>query len=202
MNAVKKLKFMSIGGSSAVNAILGANRLPSPVDNMIATKGLSSSITLFENNLRQQLAKPPISVSKKLDYILSEYESWIVAHTDLLDDKFFVDFDVKMQSFVEFYQKIDLSRYYFVYCLGHADIESENVMSLNFFNGLSYLKKIHVFEKTIIIGTRSKDANMFNFCADVINSIDDVKYIELNDVSLNDPIKMHEQFLEKVKEIL
>lgn len=202
MNAVKKLKFMSIGGSSAVNAILGANRLPSPVDNMIATKGLSSSITLFENNLRQQLAKPPISVSKKLDYILSEYESWIVAHTDLLDDKFFVDFDVKMQSFIEFYQKIDLSRYYFVYCLGHADIESENVMSLNFFNGLSYLKKIHVFEKTIIIGTRSKDANMFNFCADVINSIDDVKYIELNDVSLNDPIKMHEQFLEKIKEIL
>lgn len=202
MNAVKKLKFMSIGGSSAVNAILGANRLPSPVDNMIATKGLSSSITLFENNLRQQLAKPPISVSKKLDYILSEYESWIVAHTDLLDDKFFVDFDVKMQSFIEFYQKIDLSRYYFVYCLGHADIESENVMSLNFFNGLSYLKKIHVFEKTIIIGTRSKDANMFNFYADVISSIDDVKYIELNDVSLNDPAKVHEQFLEKVKEIL
>lgn len=202
MNAVKKLKFMSIGGSSAITAILGADRLPSPVDNMIATKGLSSSITLFENTLRQQLAKPPISVSKKLDYILSEYESWIVAHTDLLDDKFFVDFDVKMQSFIEFYQKIDLSRYYFVYCLGHADIESENVMSLNFFNGLSYLKKIHVFEKTIIIGTRSKDANMFNFYADVISSIDDVKYIELNDVSLNDPAKVHEQFLEKVKEIL
>lgn len=202
MNAAKKLKFMSIGGSSAINALLGADRLPSPVDNMIATKGLSSSITLFENSLKQQLTKTPISVSKKLDYILSEYESWIVAYDDMLDEKFFADLDVKMQSFIEFYQKIDLSRYYFVYCLGHADIESEDVMSLNFFNGLSYLRKIHVFEKTIIIGTKSKDANMFNFCSDVISSIDDVKYIELNDVSLNDPIKMHEQFLEKIKEIL
>lgn len=202
MNAVKKLKFMSIGGSSAITAILGADRLPSPVDNMIATKGLSSSITLFENTIRQQFLKPPISVSKKLDYTLSEYESWIVAHTDMINEKFFFDFDNKMQSFIEFYQKIDLSKYYFVYCLGRGDIESEDVMSLNFFNGLSYLRKIHVFDKTIIIGTRSKDANMFNFCSDVISSIDDVKYIELNDVSLSDPTKVHEQFLEKVKEIL
>lgn len=202
MNAVKKLKFMSIGGSSAISAILGADRLPSPVDNMIATKGLSSSITLFENTLRQQFLKPPKSVSKKLDYTLSEYESWIVAHTDVINEKFFFDFDAKMQSFIEFYQKIDLSKYYFVYCLGHGDIESEDVMSLNFFNGLSYLRKIHVFDKTIIVGTRSKDANMFNFCSDVINSIDDVKYIELNDVSLNDPADAHTQFLEKIKEIL
>ena len=202
MNAVKKLKFMSIGGSSAISAILGADRLPSPVDNMIATKGLSSSITLFENTLRQQFLKPPKSVSKKLDYTLSEYESWIVAHTDAINEKFFFDFDTKMQGFIEFYQKIDLSKYYFVYCLGHGDIESEDVMSLNFFNGLSYLRKIHVFDKTIIVGTRSKDANMFNFCSDVINSIDDVKYIELNDVSLNDTADAHTQFLEKIKEIL
>ena len=52
---IKNLKFMSIGSNCYGIAYMGEQRVRGPIDNVLALKGLSSSISLFEGTLENEI---------------------------------------------------------------------------------------------------------------------------------------------------
>ena len=52
---IKNLKFMSIGSNCYGIAYMEKQRVRGPIDNVLALKGLSSSISLFERTLENEI---------------------------------------------------------------------------------------------------------------------------------------------------
>lgn len=205
---IGNLKFMSIGSNCYGMAYMGDQRVRGPIDNVLALKGLSSSISLFEGTLKNEILNTTPKLYDKTNPsqndITFKYENFWIVHNDVRTKGFKEEFLKRIQNFEEFRKNINLPENWFVYNLGQFDIKftdgigkGENTEEPTdyFLNGLEYFKMLNLLDKIIFVGNihsePRKDFAKFNS-----NIIKDLVpyYINITDIQMRHPENNQKEF--------
>lgn len=205
---IGNLKFMSIGSNCYGMAYMGGQRVRGPIDNVLALKGLSSSISLFEGTLKNEILNTTPKLYDKTNPsqndITFKYENFWIVHNDVRTKGFKEEFLKRIQNFEEFRKNINLPENWFVYNLGQFDIKftdgignGENTEEPTdyFLNGLEYFKMLNLLDKIIFVGNihsePRKDFAKFNS-----NIIKDLVpyYINITDIQMRHPENNQKEF--------
>lgn len=199
---------MSIGSNCYGMAYMGDQRVRGPIDNVLALKGLSSSISLFEGTLKNEILNTTPKLYDKTNPsqndITFKYENFWIVHNDVRTKGFKEEFLKRIQNFEEFRKNINLPENWFVYNLGQFDIKftdgigkGENTEEPTdyFLNGLEYFKMLNLLDKIIFVGNihsePRKDFAKFNS-----NIIKDLVpyYINITDIQMRHPENNQKEF--------
>lgn len=205
---IDNLKFMSIGSNCYGMAYMGEQRVRGPIDNVLALKGLSSSISLFKGTLENEILNTTPKLYDKTNPsqndITFKYENFWIVHNDVRTKKFKEEFHKRVQNFDEFRKNINLPENWFVYNLGQFDIKftdgigkGENTEEPTdyFLNGLEYFKMLNLLDKIIFVGNihsePRKDFAKFN--SKIIKDLVP-HYINIIDIQMRHPENNQKEF--------
>lgn len=204
---IENLKFMSIGSNCYGMAYMGEQRVRGPIDNFLAMKGLTSTITLFkgalENEILNTIPKEFKGTPRQFE-ITFQYENFWIVHNDARTSKFKEEFQRRIQNFNDFYSNIKLSNYWFVYNLGQFDIKFSNgigkginteVPTDYFLNGLEYLKSLKLLDKIIFVGNIHSEPrpDFAKFNSKIVKGMVP-HYIDITDIQMRHPEKNIKDF--------
>ena len=205
---IENLKFMSIGSNCYGMAYMGEQRVRGPIDNVLALKGLSSSISLFERTLENEILNTTPKVYNKTNPsqfdITFKYENFWIVHNDVRTKEFKEEFHKRIQNFEEFRKNINLPDHWFVYNLGQFDVKftdgigkGENTEEPTefFLNGLKYITKLGILDKIIFVGnTHSEPRKDFaKFNSKIIKGLVPY-YVDITDIQMKYPEKNMKEF--------
>ena len=200
---IKNLKFMSIGSNCYGMAYMGDQRVRGPIDNVLALKGLSSSISLFERTLENEILNTTPKVYNKTNPsqfdITFKYENFWIVHNDVRTKEFKEEFHKRLQNFEDFRKNINLPDHWFIYNLGQFDIKfsdgigkgtNTEVPTDYFLNGLEYLRGLNLLDKTIFVGNvHSEPRNNFaKFNSRIVKEMVP-HYVNIIDIQMKKPNK-------------
>lgn len=205
---IDNLKFMSIGSNCYGMAYMGDQRVRGPIDNVLALKGLSSSISLFKDTLENEILNTTPKLYDKTNPsqndITFKYENFWIVHNDVRTKKFKEEFHKRVQNFDEFRKNINLPENWFVYNLGQFDVKftdgigkGENTEEPTdyFLNGLEYFKMLNLLDKIIFVGNihsePRKDFAKFN--SKIIKDLVP-HYINITDIQMRHPENNQKEF--------
>ena len=205
---INNLKFMSIGSNCYGIAYMEEQRVRGPIDNVLALKGLSSSISLFERTLENEILNTTPKVYDKTNPsqfdITFKYENFWIVHNDVRTKEFKEEFHRRIQNFEEFRKNISLPDHWFVYNLGQFDVKfTDGIGKGNnteeptdyFLNGLEYFKMLNLLDKIIFVGNihsePRKDFAKFN--SKIIKGLVPY-YIDITDIQMRHPEKNIKEF--------
>lgn len=188
--------------------IWGEQRVRGPIDNVLALKGLSSSISLFERTLENEILNTTPKVYDKTNPsqfdITFKYENFWIVHNDVRTKDFKEEFHRRIQNFEEFRKNISLPDHWFVYNLGQFDVKfTDGIGKGNntekptdyFLNGLEYFKMLNLLDKIIFVGNihsePRKDFAKFN--SKIIKGLVPY-YIDITDIQMRHPEKNIKEF--------
>ena len=186
---IENLKFMSIGSNCYGMAYMGEQRVRGPIDNFLAMKGFSSTITLFEGTIENEIlnTKPKeFKGSPRQFEVTFLYDNFWIVHIDLPD-------------------------HWFIYNLGQFDIKFSDGIGkgLNtqeptdyFLKGLEYIKSLGILNKIIFVGNvhsePRKDFAKFN--SKIVKNM--VPYhVDIIDIQMRQPENNRKDFIQYLKEI-
>lgn len=205
---IENLKFMSIGSNCYGMAYMGNQRVRGPIDNVLAIKGLTSAISLFngtlENEILNTIPKEYAKTNPSQNDITFRYENFWVVHNDVRTDKFKEEFHKRIQSFNDFYKNIKLPDYWFIYNLGQFDVkfsegvgrgENTEIPTEYFLSGLDYMKKLGLINKIIFVGNLHSipRTNFAKFNSSIIKEMVPY-YVNITDICLPRPEKNQIEF--------
>lgn len=205
---IENLKFMSIGSNCYGMAYMGEQRVRGPIDNVLATKGLTSAISLFngtlENEILNTIPKEYAKTNPSQNDITFRYENFWVVHNDVRTDKFKEEFHKRIQNFNDFYKNIKLPEYWFIYNLGQFDVkfsagvgrgENTEIPTEYFLSGLDYMKKLGLTNKIIFVGNLHSipRTNFAKFNSSIIKEMVPY-YVNITDICLPRPEKNQIEF--------
>lgn len=205
---INNLKFMSIGSNCYGMAYMGDQRVRGPIDNVLALKGLSSSISLFEGTLENEILNTTPKLYDKTNPsqndITFKYENFWIVHNDVRTKKFKEEFHKRIQNFEDFRKNINLPENWFVYNLGQFDVKFTNGIGKGnnteeptdyFLNGLEYFKMLNLLDKIIFVGNihsePRKDFAKFN--SKIIKDLVP-HYIDIIDIQMRHPENNQKEF--------
>lgn len=205
---IENLKFMSIGSNCYGMAYMGEQRVRGPIDNVLALKGLSSSISLFEGTLENEILNTTPKVYDKTNPsqfdVTFKYENFWIVHNDVRTKEFKEEFHRRIQNFEEFRKNISLPDHWFVYNLGQFDVKfTDGIGKGNnteeptdyFLNGLEYFKMLNLLDKIIFVGNihsePRKDFAKFN--SKIIKDLAPY-YVDITDIQMRHPEKNIKEF--------
>lgn len=205
---IENLKFMSIGSNCYGMAYMGEQRVRGPIDNVLALKGLSSSISLFEGTLENEILNTTPKVYDKTNPsqfdVTFKYENFWIVHNDVRTKEFKEEFHRRIQNFEKFRKNISLPDHWFVYNLGQFDVKftdgigkGENTEKPTefFLNGLEYFKMLNLLDKIIFVGNIHSEPrkNFAKFNSKIIKSLV-TYYIDITDIQMRYPEKNIKEF--------
>ena len=205
---IKNLKFMSIGSNCYGIAYMGEQRVRGPIDNVLALKGLSSSISLFERTLENEILNTTPKVYDKTNPsqfdITFKYENFWIVHNDVRTKEFKEEFHKRIQNFEEFRKNISLPDHWFVYNLGQFDVKftdgigkgnNTEVPTDYFLNGLEYFKMLNLLDKIIFVGNIHSEPRK-DFAKFKSKIIEDLVpyYVDITDIQMRHPEKNIKEF--------
>lgn len=205
---IKNLKFMSIGSNCYGIAYMGEQRVRGPIDNVLALKGLSSSISLFEGTLENEILNTTPKVYDKTNPsqfdVTFKYENFWIVHNDVRTKEFKEEFHKRTQNFEEFRKNISLPDHWFVYNLGQFDVKfTDGIGKGNnteeptdyFLNGLEYITKLGVLNKIIFVGNIHSEPrkNFAKFNSKIIKGLVPY-YVDITDIQMKYPEKNIKEF--------
>lgn len=199
---------MSIGSNCYGMAYMGDQRVRGPIDNVLALKGLSSSISLFEGTLENEILNTTPKLYDKTNPsqndITFKYENFWIVHNDVRTKKFKEEFHKRIQNFEDFRKNINLPENWFVYNLGQFDVKFTNGIGKGnnteeptdyFLNGLEYFKMLNLLDKIIFVGNihsePRKDFAKFN--SKIIKDLVP-HYIDIIDIQMRHPENNQKEF--------
>lgn len=205
---IDNLKFMSIGSNCYGMAYMGDQRVRGPIDNVLALKGLSSSISLFEGTLENEILNniPKLydKTNPSQNDITFKYENFWIVHNDVRTKKFNEEFHKRIQNFEDFCKNINLPENWFVYNLGQFDVKFTDGIGKGknteeptdyFLNGLEYFKMLNLLDKIIFVGNihsePRKDFAKFN--SKIIKDLVPY-YINITDIQMRHPENNQKEF--------
>lgn len=205
---IDNLKFMSIGSNCYGMAYMGEQRVKGPIDNVLALKGLSSSIFLFEGTLENEILNTTPKLYNKTNPsqndITFKYENFWIVHNDVRTKEFKEEFHKRIQNFEDFRKNINLPENWFVYNLGQFDVKfTDGIGKGNnteeptdyFLNGLEYFKMLNLLDKIIFVGNihsePRKDFAKFN--SKIIKDLVP-HYIDIIDIQMRHPENNQKEF--------
>lgn len=205
---IENLKFMSIGSNCYGMAYMGEQRVRGPIDNVLALKGLSSSISLFEGTLENEILNTTPKVYNKTNPsqfdITFKYENFWIVHNDVRTKEFKEEFHRRIQNFEEFRKNISLPDHWFVYNLGQFDVKfTDGIGKGNnteeptdyFLNGLDYITKLGILDKIIFVGNIHSEPrkNFAKFNSKIIKGLVPY-YVDITDIQMKYPEKNIKEF--------
>ena len=205
---IENLKFMSIGSNCYGMAYMGEQRVRGPIDNVLALKGLSSSISLFEGTLENEILNTTPKVYDKTNPsqfdVTFKYENFWIVHNDVRTKEFKEEFHKRIQNFEEFRKNINLPDHWFVYNLGQFDVKftdgigkGENTEHPTefFLNGLKYITKLGILDKIIFVGNIHSEPrkNFAKFNSKIIKGLVPY-YVDITDIQMKYPEKNIKEF--------
>ena len=204
---IENLKFMSIGSNCYGMAYMGEQRVRGPIDNFLAMKGFSSTITLFEGTIENEIlnTKPKeFKGSPRQFEVTFLYDNFWIVHNDARTNKFKEEFQRRIQNFNEFYKNIDLPDHWFIYNLGQFDIKFSDGIGKGintqeptdyFLKGLEYIKSLDILNKIIFVGNihsePRKDFAKFN--SKIVKGLVP-HYIDITDIQMRQPENNRKEF--------
>ena len=173
---IENLKFMSIGSNCYGMAYMGEQRVRGPIDNVLALKGLSSSISLFERTLENEILNTTPKVYNKTNPsqfdITFKYENFWIVHNDVRTKEF-------KEEFTD----------------GIGKGENTEKPTEFFLNGLKYITKLGILDKIIFVGNihsePRKDFAKFN--SKIIKDLVPY-YVDITDIQMRHPEKNIKEF--------
>ena len=215
MTDIENLKFMSIGSNCYGMAYMGEQRVRGPIDNVLALKGLTSSISLFEGTLENEiLHTTPIECKKtnpSQNDITFKYKNFWIVHNDVKTEKFKEEFHKRILNFTNFYKNINSPEYWFIYNLGQFDVKFADGIGRGtnteeptdfFIRGLEYIKNLNLLNKVIFVGNVHSipRKNFAKFNSQIIRDMVPY-YVDIVDINLKRPLNNQKEFQEFLKSI-
>lgn len=206
---------MSIGGCCSDIWILGKHRTPGPVDNLLSLNGISNISLILEKGLEDEFFKSsPIRSELSEAYVsndpffktvdLKDAESrfckfrtdfphFSMLHNDWALERTQEIIKERIQTLYNFIDEVkDNPNYYLCYCLCAKDFSDDiydeaHFKKTEFKNAIKLLKKLGLWEKTIIIGNKktkfnSADKMSFQFHSDSAKKIAGKNYCEIHNL--------------------
>lgn len=164
----EELKFMSIGGGCLALYLLGKDRLPGPIDNVLIKTDKAVKLLLDSQYLEYIKSNKKKKILKNHDYkdwqeipYLYNYEdNLVIIHNDPTTEKYLKNLNIRLKNFYNFYKKVKTNpEYYFIFTIPYSMIGHNTHEQIN--NRLEKLillfKKYNLLDKVVFITGKAPD---------------------------------------------